>query len=465
MHQGTRLRVAGWFLMLFGVSILFGSAFAAATGKPKGPKPDLAAVALGDPPPAAAPGTSFSVTGSIKNRGKGSARASKTGLYLSLDRTRDPGDVALGSFSVPKLKKGKSSALRTVVRIPPPTAAGAYFLIACVDVFRTVAETNEHANCRAFRLDCRDRRAHSAHLPRRRRRRHAGRLRLRAQESGDTSRRGRSTGPCLRRLELRRHRRQRRRRALRVGGRRPRPRRRNARRPSEHGRGRGARRRPAGQGRLCRRGHLQRGSGVALAANVGIYGGYDPATWSRSGAGPTTIVGSPQGVLADSVTGATLQLLSIHSTADLAGSAYGVRAVNGSALVLEGDQIVAGAGTDGTAGSAGSAGPGAGNGGNGSTTVFGTAGTSPAGATGGSRRGSGHRLQRRPSRRTRGFRDRRRKLRGRRWRRNRVRRLRRCAARHQRSGQCGRGQPWAGRRQRRRGLGHRPGHGRPDLAR
>ena len=303
-----------------------------------------------------------------------------TGLYLSLDSTKDPGDPALGSFSVPKLKKGKSSALRAAVRIPSPTAPGPYFLIACADVSRAVKETNEHANCRASGSkvaiaaptsldadgdgtpDASDCAPTNPSI-------HPGAADPPDLAFVDSNCDGIDGNPAA---------------ALFVsaaGGHDPAA---GTRADPLNTVAAGVRdAAPQGKNVYVAAGTYNEGSGVVLAANVSIYGGYDPATWSRSGAGPTTIVGSPQGVLADSVTGVKLQLLSIHATADIGGTAYGVRAVNGSALVLEGDQIVAGAGTDGPAGSAGSAGPGGGTGGNGSTTVFGTAGTSPAGATGG----------------------------------------------------------------------------------
>ena len=46
-------------------------------------------------------------------------------------------------------------------------------------------------------------------------------------------------------------------------------------------------------------GSYDKGSGVAAAGGVGIYGGYSAANWSRSVTATTTITGSPQALLAD----------------------------------------------------------------------------------------------------------------------------------------------------------------------
>ena len=115
---------------------------------------------------------------------------------------------------------------------------------------------------------------------------------------------------------------------------------------------------------------------------VGIYGGYDPSTWSRSNACCTKVIGAPQAVVASGVTGVVLQLLTLVGDA-LTGtspqdrSVYGIRAV-GSELTLQGDMIDANSGLAGAAGTDGAAGaPG------GSGTVGGAACDSTAHAVGG----------------------------------------------------------------------------------
>ena len=400
MDRGTRLRATGLFVILLGVSVFVGTGFAAGARKPQGPKPDLVVVALANPPPKASPGDSFAISGSIKNSGKATAGASKTGLYLSPDRTAGPGDVSLGSFGAPKLRSGKSAPLRAQVRIPPATG-GAYFLLACADVSQAVSEANERSNCRAASstvavaglvlpgssnspappnslappnspgpldsdgdgtLDASDCAPTDPAI-------HPGAPDppdLAFVDSNCDGIDGNAAAAIF---------------VSAAGG---------------HELAAGTRADPlrtvaagvqeaAAQGKnvYVAAGTYEEGSGVSLATGVGIYGGYDPTTWARPGAQPTTIDGSPQALLADSVTGATLQLLSLHATADGAGTAYGVRAINGSSLLLVDDQIVAGSGSPGTTGSTGSTGVNGGNGGNATSGTFGAAGTSVPGARGG----------------------------------------------------------------------------------
>jgi hypothetical protein len=103
--------------------------------------------------------------------------------------------------------------------------------------------------------------------------------------------------------------------------------------------------------------------GVHVARGIGIYGGYDPATWTRRGAAAsagvtsatTQITGAPEGILADGDVGVVLQLLSVHG-APGERNAYGIRAVNGSRLVLQRVTVTAGNASAGVAGSAGRAG-------------------------------------------------------------------------------------------------------------
>lgn len=96
---------------------------------------------------------------------------------------------------------------------------------------------------------------------------------------------------------------------------------------------------------------------VSAATEVGIFGGYDAAGWSR-GTGQTQIVGT--GIFADGVTGVVLQLLSVvGSPGGSERSAYGIRAVNGSEIALQrvtvtgGNALAGAAGNSGTPGASG----------------------------------------------------------------------------------------------------------------
>ena len=112
-------------------------------------------------------------------------------------------------------------------------------------------------------------------------------------------------------------------------------------------------------------GSYSEGSGVAVTSGITIDGGFDPATWTQSGSEVTTITGAPQAVLADGATGVLLETLTLQASApgQYGQSAYGVRAVNGASLTLDGVTVSAGNGQQGTPGTSGFSGA---NGSNGS---------------------------------------------------------------------------------------------------
>jgi hypothetical protein len=92
---------------------------------------------------------------------------------------------------------------------------------------------------------------------------------------------------------------------------------------------------------------------VRLSTGISIYGGYDPKDWSRrSAALGTLITGAPEGVLADGATRLVLQNLAVQGRSDktMSLSAYGIRAIGGSALTLQGVRVAAGAGLPGSNG-------------------------------------------------------------------------------------------------------------------
>jgi hypothetical protein len=111
-------------------------------------------------------------------------------------------------------------------------------------------------------------------------------------------------------------------------------------------------------------------SGLSLVSGVNVDGGYTPVTWTRSLSAVTTIEGTPQAVLADGVSGVTLQLLTLSgmSGSETDPSVYGLREV-GSEISLEWVSISAAdgspgfPGTDGDDGSNGTSGASGANGG------------------------------------------------------------------------------------------------------
>ena len=89
-------------------------------------------------------------------------------------------------------------------------------------------------------------------------------------------------------------------------------------------------------------------------SGVGIYGGYSAKTWARgTGSGLLTAIdGSPQAVLADGATDVVLRLLTVDGSPPktFGASGYGIRALNGSKLVLRRVTVVSAGGEKGSDG-------------------------------------------------------------------------------------------------------------------
>jgi subtilase family serine protease len=111
-------------------------------------RPDLVETSVSNPPAASLPGNSFSVTDTAKNQGNADAGTSTTQYYLSVDKMKGATDILLtGSRDVPALAVGESSTGKVDVAITSGIAAGAYYLLACADDLKAVAESNETNNC------------------------------------------------------------------------------------------------------------------------------------------------------------------------------------------------------------------------------------------------------------------------------------------------------------------------------
>ena len=107
------------------------------------------------------------------------------------------------------------------------------------------------------------------------------------------------------------------------------------------------------------------GQGVTVEDGIAILGGYNATDWTRSPTAVTRINGSPQAVLADGDTDVTLDGLVLRGSpmaSTPGGSAYGIRAINGSDLALVAVDAAAAqalpgpSGTQGSGGSPGTAG-------------------------------------------------------------------------------------------------------------
>lgn len=96
-------------------------------------------------------------------------------------------------------------------------------------------------------------------------------------------------------------------------------------------------------------GTFHEGSGVELADDVGVHGGYSAVDWSRSLVGATVISGSSAAARADSDTGVVLQLLDLQGSAGATtgSSAYGLIALNGSDILVQQVDVFTGAGSAG----------------------------------------------------------------------------------------------------------------------
>ena len=146
-------------------------------------------------------------------------------------------------------------------------------------------------------------------------------------------------------------------------------------------------------------GTYSEGSGVTVPGNMTIEGGFDPSTWQHSGTEKTTITGAPQAVYANGASGVLLEDLTLQGSASGGGgqSAYGLRAVNNSNVILDFVTASAGnaaAGQPGNWGSQGASGQGGAFGGNGQssggcTNSFGLGGTGGSYVTVGGNGGDG----------------------------------------------------------------------------
>ena len=94
--------------------------------------PDLVVTAVSVPSSGAAGGT-IAATDSTKNQGAGSATASSTGFYLSMNATISPDDEFIGSRSVGELAANGTSTGQAFLQIPADTLPGSYYVVARTD--------------------------------------------------------------------------------------------------------------------------------------------------------------------------------------------------------------------------------------------------------------------------------------------------------------------------------------------
>jgi hypothetical protein len=116
---------------------------------PAAPGPDLVESTVNNPPAVVTLNEQFTVTDVVENIGTGTAAASTTRYYFSVDGVQKTTRLGGGGRSVPSLTPGGTSLGSDVVRVPITTEPRRYFLLACADDRKAVVEENEGNNCRA----------------------------------------------------------------------------------------------------------------------------------------------------------------------------------------------------------------------------------------------------------------------------------------------------------------------------
>jgi hypothetical protein len=116
---------------------------------PAAPGPDLVESTVNNPPAVVTLNEQFTVTDVVENIGTGTAAASTTRYYFSVDGVQKTTRLGGGGRSVPSLNPGGTSLGSDLVRVPITTKPRSYFLLACADDRKVVVEDNEGNNCRA----------------------------------------------------------------------------------------------------------------------------------------------------------------------------------------------------------------------------------------------------------------------------------------------------------------------------
>ncbi len=113
--------------------------------------PDLVVDAVGNPPATVRRGKKLAVSDTTRNQGTAAMpRTTRTRYYLSTNPTWSTGDKLLTGYrQVPALGPGANSPGGVNVTVPTSTALGLYYVLACADDTKLVAEASETNNCEA----------------------------------------------------------------------------------------------------------------------------------------------------------------------------------------------------------------------------------------------------------------------------------------------------------------------------
>lgn len=111
--------------------------------------PDLIVPGPIDPALSVVPGSKFSWIGTVRNQGLAQAAQSTTGLYLSSDDEKDPGDLLIAKITFGIVDPRQALTVAKSVTIPAITPLGSYQLLVCADDRTKVLEGDEANNCTA----------------------------------------------------------------------------------------------------------------------------------------------------------------------------------------------------------------------------------------------------------------------------------------------------------------------------
>ena len=104
-------------------------------------QPDLVVDSRGLSSPSVAPGASFTLSATVRNRGAGAAAPTSLRYYRSSDATVSGSDTQVGSSPVSGLTTGGSAS--PSIDLTAPDATGMYYYGVCVD---TVANESDATN-------------------------------------------------------------------------------------------------------------------------------------------------------------------------------------------------------------------------------------------------------------------------------------------------------------------------------
>jgi hypothetical protein len=112
-------------------------------------KPDLVVTKVSQSAGSVVAGHEVTVRDTTKNAGTGKAKASTTAFYLSTDQRQSSNDLRLGARKPGRLAPGDHDAGSMKLTVPGATTPHGYWVIACADAQKQVAESKEKNNCRS----------------------------------------------------------------------------------------------------------------------------------------------------------------------------------------------------------------------------------------------------------------------------------------------------------------------------